>query len=348
MSSSDEVVRLAQKFSQSLSAVCELDGNDCHTSTSIGISFFPVHGDSVDELLKTADIAMYGAKKKGKGCYQTYSQEMNENTIRRYRMEELLRTAIEKDKLLLHFQPQLNIETGLLESVEALVRWNNDEVGFVQPGDFIPLAEETGLIVPAGEWVLRNACARAQEWIAAGVPLKRVAINISVIEFIHLDFVKMVTRIVNESDLYSSFVELEITESVLVDDNFSAVDTFQALRDIGFLLSIDDFGTGFSSLSQLKYFPIDRLKIDQSFVQGMLINVHDAAIVEAVLTMAKSMDLKVIAEGVETSEQLEFLNDIQCDEAQGYLLGRPVPAAAITELFSEFNGSDLQETGTGD
>jgi EAL domain-containing protein (putative c-di-GMP-specific phosphodiesterase class I) len=289
---------------------------------------------------------MYRAKNIGKGCYQTYDVEMDENTARRYRMEVLLRTAIEKDELFLHFQPQMNIQTGLFESVEVFLRWNSDEMGLLQPTEFIPLAEETGLIVPLGEWVLRTACLRAKEWIEAGVPLMRVAVNISVIEFMQADFIKMVTEAVNDSGLDPSFVELEITESVLVEDTFSAVNTLQTLKDLGFLLSIDDFGTGFSSLSQLKHFPIDRLKIDESFVQGMLTNMHDAAIIKAVLTMADSMNLKVIAEGVETIEQLEYLNKIQCDEAQGFLLSRPVPPAAITELFLEFNSSLLKRTGT--
>lgn len=343
----DEVEGFANKLTDSLSAGYLLDENDCHTSTSIGISFFPDHGTSVDELLKAADIAMYGAKRMGKGCYQTYSQAMDENSIRRYRMEELLRTAIEADELILNFQPQMNLRTGELESVEALVRWNSEELGLVAPDDFIPLAENTGMIVPIGEWVLRTACFQAQEWIAAGVPLKRVAVNISVIEFIRPDFVKMVSQIVKESGLDASFVELEITESVLVEDTFSAVNTLQILKDLGFLLSIDDFGTGFSSLSQLKHFPIDRLKIDQSFVHGMLSNVHDTAIVKAVVAMASSMKLKVIAEGVETKEQLALLNNIHCDEAQGFLLSRPVAAEAIPGIFSEFNSAPLKLTGTG-
>ena len=323
-----------------------LDENDCHTSTSIGISFYPDHGQCVDELLKTADIAMYGAKKIGKGCFKTYSRKMDENSIRRYRMEELLRTAMTNNELILNFQPQMNIQSGELESVEALVRWNSEELGLVPPDDFIPLAEDTGMIVPIGEWVLRTACMQAKEWVEEGVPLKRVAVNISVIEFIRPDFVKMVTKVVEESGLDPSFVELEITESVLVEDTFSAVNTLQELKDIGFLLSIDDFGTGFSSLSQLKHFPIDRLKIDQSFVHGMITNVHDAAIIKAVLTMASSMNLKVIAEGVETTEQLEMLNKIHCDEAQGFLLSRPVPAPAIAELFKEFNNTQPRLTGT--
>ena len=343
----EEVERFAKTLSESLSQNFVLDENDCHTSTSIGISFYPDHGQCVDELLKTADIAMYGAKKIGKGCFQTYSQKMDENSIRRYRMEELLRTAITKNELILNFQPQMNLQSGELESVEALVRWNSEELGLVPPDDFIPLAEDTGMIVPIGEWVLRTACVQAKEWVDEGVPLKRVAVNISVIEFIRPDFVKMVTKVVEESGLDPSFVELEITESVLVEDTFSAVNTLQELKDIGFLLSIDDFGTGFSSLSQLKHFPIDRLKIDQSFVHGMLTNVHDAAIIKAVLTMASSMNLKVIAEGVETTEQLELLNKIHCDEAQGFLLSRPVPAPAIAELFTEFNSTQPRLTGTG-
>ncbi len=343
-----EVIKFATAITNELSDVYVLDGNDCHTSSSIGISYYPEHGDSVDELLKAADIAMYEAKKRGKGCYQTYSLAMDANSIRRYKMEELLRAAIDNDELVLHYQPQLNLETGKLESVEALVRWNSAELGFVSPGDFIPLAEDTGLIVPIGEWVLRTACFQAVEWIATGVPLERIAVNISVLEFIRPDFLSIVGEIVAESGLDPLRLELEITESVLVDDTSSAVDTLRALKGMGFQLSIDDFGTGFSSLSQLKHFPIDRLKIDQSFVQGMLENVHDSAIVRAVLAMADSMGLSAIAEGVETSEQLEFLYSHECDEAQGYFLSRPVPGAAISALFAEFNQVEIRNTGTGD
>lgn len=342
-----EVIKFAENVTESLSEVYELDENECHTSTSIGISHFPDHGNSVDELLKTADVAMYGAKKRGKGCYQTYSLELDANSIRRYRMEELLRSAIELDELILHYQPQLNLETGKLESVEALVRWNNDELGFVSPGDFIPLAEDTGLIVGIGEWVLSTACKQAMAWIEAGVPLKRIAVNISVLEFIRPDFLTLVANTVSDSGLDPTMLELEITESVLVDDTFSAVDTLHSLKKLGYQLSIDDFGTGFSSLSQLKHFPIDRLKIDQSFIKGMLSNVHDSAIVRAVLSMANSMNLKVIAEGVETREQLEFLYDCSCDEAQGYYLSRPIPAAAIAEMFAEFNQAEIKRSGTG-
>lgn len=343
-----EVKKFAEDVTESLSKVYELDENECHTSTSIGISHFPDHGNSVDELLKTADVAMYGAKKRGKGCYQTYSLELDANSIRRYRMEELLRSAIEQDELVLHYQPQLNLETGKLESVEALVRWNNDELGFVSPGDFIPLAEDTGLIVPIGEWVLSTACKQAVEWMKAGVALERIAVNISVLEFIRPDFLSLVESTVSDSGLDPTMLELEITESVLVDDTFSAVDTLTSLKDLGYQLSIDDFGTGFSSLSQLKHFPIDRLKIDQSFVMGMLDNVHDSAIVRAVLSMANSMSLRVIAEGVETKEQLEYLYDHKCDEAQGYYLSRPVPGPAIAALFSEFNQGELKRSGTGE
>ena len=342
----DEVIEFTNGITESLSGFYELDENDCHTSPSVGISFFPEHGTSVDELLKTADVAMYGAKKRGKGCYQIYSSKMDENSIRRYRIEELLRSAIENDELLLHFQPQMNLDTGLLESVEALVRWNSKELGFVSPGDFIPLAEDSGLIVPIGEWVLKTACNRAKQWIDEGVPLLRVAVNISVIEFMRPDFVNMVNRIVGESGLDPSNVELEITESILIEDTQTAINSLTALKEQGFLLSIDDFGTGFSSLSQLKHFPIDRLKIDQSFVQGMLNNIHDKAIVKAVLTMANSMNLKVIAEGVETVEQLELLSKIQCDEAQGFFLSRPVPTEDIAGVFYVFNNAHKKRTGT--
>jgi len=336
----------AQRVSEALSGVYELDGNDCHTSSSIGIAHYPDHGNSVDELLKCADIAMYAAKKQGKSCSKLYDQEMDAFTVRRYMMEEKLRRAVEQNELVLHYQPQINLETGRIEGAEALVRWNNPELGFISPGEFIPLAEETGLIVSIGEWVLRTACQQAIDWITAGVPLMRIAVNISVFEFIRPDFVSKVYRALDDSGLPATALELEITESLMVEDTVSARGTLQQLRDSGIQLSIDDFGTGFSSLSQLRHFPIDRLKIDQSFVKGMLTNKHDAAIIKAVLTMSESMGLRVVAEGVETIEQYEYLVNCGCNEAQGYYMSRPVPADQFDEIVYHFNQSGNFRTGT--
>jgi len=336
----------AQRVSEALSGVYELDGNDCHTSSSIGIAHFPDHGNSVDELLKCADIAMYAAKKQGKSCSKLYDQEMDAYTVHRYMMEEKLRQAVDQNELVLHYQPQINLETGRIEGAEALVRWINPEFGTVSPGEFIPLAEETGLIVSIGEWVLRTACQQASDWINAGVPLLRIAVNISVFEFIRPDFVPKVFRALEDSGLPATALELEITESLMVEDTVSARGTLQQLRDSGIQLSIDDFGTGFSSLSQLRHFPIDRLKIDQSFVKGMLTNRHDAAIIKAVLTMAESMGLRVVAEGVETVEQYEYLVKCGCNEAQGYFMSRPVPEHQFDEVVDHFNHSGDARTGT--
>lgn len=342
-----EVIKFAEEVTESLSEVYEIYENECHTSTSIGISYFPDHGNSVDELLKAADVAMYGAKKRGKGCYQIYSLELNASSIRRYRMEELLRSAIESDELVLHYQPQLNFETGKFESVEAQVRWNNAELGIVTPGEFIQLAEDTGLLVGIGEWVLGAACKQAVEWIDSGVPLKRIAVNISSLEFMQPNFLTLVDKTVSGSGLNPAMLELEISESVLADNTFSTVETFHSLKQLGFELSIDEFGTGFSNLSQLKHFPIDAFKIDHSFVKGMLDNEHDSAIVRALLSMANSMNLRVIAAGVDTMEQLEFLYDCGCDEAQGDYLSRPVPGAAIARMFADFNQAESKRSGTG-
>ncbi len=337
----------AEQVSVALSGVYELDGNDCHTSSSIGIAYYPDHGQSVDELLKCADIAMYAAKKQGKSCSREYDMEMDANSVRRYTMEEKLRLAVELDELVLHYQPQMNLETGCVEGVEALVRWHNPELGLVSPGEFIPLAEDTGLIIEIGEWVLRKACQQACTWIAEGVALQRIAVNISVLEFIRPDFMSMVHRALADSGLPPKHLELEITESLLAEDTASAVNTLQRLRAKGIQLSIDDFGTGFSNLSQLKHFPIDRLKIDQSFVQGMLTSGHDAAIVKAVLTMAESMGLRVVAEGVETAEQYTYLLECRCNDIQGYYISRPVTEAKVAAIFSSYSATATPRTGTG-
>lgn len=337
----------AEQVSIALSGVYELDGNDCHTSSSIGIAYFPDHGQSVDELLKCADIAMYAAKKQGKSCSREYDMEMDANSVRRYTMEEKLRLAVELDELVLHYQPQMNLETGCVEGVEALVRWHNPELGLVSPGEFIPLAEDTGLIIEIGEWVLRKACQQACTWIAEGVALQRIAVNISVLEFIRPDFMSMVHRALADSGLPPEHLELEITESLLAEDTASAVNTLQRLRAKGIQLSIDDFGTGFSNLSQLKHFPIDRLKIDQSFVQGMLTSGHDAAIVKAVLTMAESMGLRVVAEGVETAEQYTYLLECRCNDIQGYYISRPVTEDKVAAIFSSYSATATPRTGTG-
>jgi diguanylate cyclase (GGDEF)-like protein len=310
--------KVAQRILNALDKSFDLAGHEVFISPSIGIALCPEDGDDAETLLKNADVAMYAAKRSGKNVYRA-----------------LLRKALERDELSLHYQPQLDLASGEITGVEALVRWHNPELGAVSPGEFIPMAEESGLIVPIGEWVLRTACAQARRWIDEELPLSRVAVNISVVQFVRPDFPDLVSDVLRTTGLEPGVLELEITESLLAKDVDGAVRTLQALKDIGVQLSIDDFGTGYSSLSQLKRFPIDRLKIDRSFVRDITSDPDDAAIALAVIGMAGTMGLSVVAEGVETEAQMRYLQANRCDEIQGYHLSRPVPAEDVVPLLKE-------------
>jgi EAL domain-containing protein (putative c-di-GMP-specific phosphodiesterase class I) len=307
---------------------------------SIGIAIYPHDGEGPDALLKNADGAMYVAKRRGKNTYCFFDGSLNELALRRLKMEGLLRKAIVRGELDVHYQPQLDLDSGRICALEALVRWNSPELGSVPPSEFIPLAEDTGLIVPIGEWVLRTACAQARSWQLAGVPVERVAVNISPLQFIQHGFTKLVAQVLSETGLPPHALELEVTESLLMSDPDGAVTALGRLKDLGVQLAIDDFGTGYSSLSRLKQFPINRLKIDRSFVQDVPANQDDVAIAMAVIAMAKSMDLKVVAEGVENRQQWDFLQAKHCNEIQGYYLSRPLPAAAIDTLLREREGAN--------
>jgi len=331
----DEAITVAQRILDSLSQLYDLSGNEVYSTPSVGIAIFPEDGDSAGELIKNADIAMYFAKREGKNIYKLFEPSMNDVSLVRFSMESALRKVLQTDELSLVYQPQMSLLTGELDAVEALLRWTNAELGIVSPADFIPIAEETGLIVPIGEWVLRTACFQAKKWRDEGLLLTRMAVNISVLQFVRPDFPELVESILQETGLDPEALELEITESVLAKDTTGAVSTLRRLKQIGVQLSIDDFGTGYSSLSQLKHFPIDRLKIDQSFVSGVTKNRHDAAITKAVLAMANSMELMVVAEGVETQEQLVFLEGNECNEAQGFFLSRPLPAEQAETTLRE-------------
>jgi len=302
---------------------------------SIGISSFPDQDVSPEELLGFAQTAAYCAKQEGQDTVQFYQPTMNSRAFERLSLESSLRHALERDEFLVYYQPRVEISSGKLLSFEALVRWQHPELGLVAPGQFIPLAEETGLIVPIGEWVLATACAQNRAWQAEGLGPVRVSVNLSSAQFQHPDLFDMVLRTLGETGLDPEWLELELTESLLMQNAEAVVGTLKRFRDTGIHLSIDDFGTGYSSLSYLKRFPIDALKIDQSFIREVTTNADDAALATSIILMGRSLKLRVVAEGVETESQLSFLRIMQCDEAQGFLYSPPVPAAEAVRFLRE-------------
>lgn len=330
---------VAERVIESISQPLMLAGHEVCVGTSIGIAIFPGDGDNAEVLLKNADMAMYYAKRDGKKHCQYYSESMNGAALRRLTMENNLRKAIERNELSLVYQPQLDIASNRICGVEALLRWDSAELGRISPEDFIPLAEETGLIFPISEWVLRTACEQTMKWLKAGHKLERTAINISPIQFSDSNFCSLIKTVLNDTGMTPELLELEVTEGLLMKDADRAVETLKWLKDIGVQIAIDDFGTGYSSLSYLKQFPIDRLKIDQVFVQEINTNTDDAAIATAVIAMAGSMDLKVIAEGVEDQEQFSFLKKQRCDEVQGYYLSKPIGSVDMDKFLQEQDAS---------
>jgi diguanylate cyclase (GGDEF)-like protein/PAS domain S-box-containing protein len=304
-----------------------------HITASIGISTYPEGGEEAETLIKNADMAMYHAKENGRDNYQFFEKEMNSRAVARQSLEGELRYALERDELLLHFQPKINLKTGAITSVEALVRWQHPERGLLQPGQFLAVAEDSGLILGIGRWVLREACRQMRAWLDAGLSAVPVAVNISPREFRSADFFESVRAALKQTDLDPKFLELEITEAVLMQNAASTSSALAELKAIGVRLAVDDFGTGYSSLSYLTRFPIDALKLDQSFVRNINVNKNDAIVARTIITMGRSLKLTVIAEGVETKEQLAFLQAAGCDEAQGYYFSRPVAAEQFARLL---------------
>ncbi len=322
----DDVARIAEKLLEALARPCYIDNQEINITASIGIAIAPEDGADATSLVQNADAAMYHSKEAGRNAYHFFTRLMNERVSSQLALENSMRRGLERNEFVLHFQPQVDLQQQCLIGVEALVRWQHPELGFMPPGRFIPVAEDSGLIVPLGQWVLQAACQQAQDWIDDGLPPIRMAVNISALQFGHPQFEQMVVSALARSGLDPALLELELTESIMMQDVERSIAVLQSLKARGIQLSIDDFGTGYSSLSYLKRFPIDRLKIDQAFVRDITVDPDDAAITSTIISMAKTLGLAVIAEGVETSEQLLFLSAQGCDEIQGYHIARPMVA----------------------
>ncbi|MDP2110630.1 MAG: EAL domain-containing protein [Thiobacillus sp.] len=323
----------AQKMIAAIALPHRIDQHDLHIGASIGISIYPEDGLDAETLIKHADTAMFHAKDNGRNTYAFFEQEMTARAIARQSIEASLRGALERQEFVLHYQPKINLLSGMIVGVEALVRWQHPQRGLLEPAQFVPIAEDSGLILPIGRWVLREACLQARAWQDAGFPPITVAVNTSALEFRATDFLEYLRATLEASRLEPRYLELELTESVLMRDAASADSVLHALAALGVKLAVDDFGTGYSSLSYLRQFPIDTLKIDQSFVNQLTRNPDDAAIVSAVISMGKSLKQRVIAEGVETAEQAALLLAQHCDEGQGFFFGRPVGAGALAVLL---------------
>jgi diguanylate cyclase (GGDEF)-like protein/PAS domain S-box-containing protein len=317
----------AAKILSALSAPVRIDEHDLYITASIGIATYPDDGNDAETLLKHADLAMYHAKANGFNTFQFFEPGMNARAAERQLLENGLRHAIEREQFVLHYQSKINLATGAIVGVEALVRWCHPERGLILPGQFLAIAEESGLIVPIGRWVMTECCNRARAWRDAGLPPIRMAINISAVELRTKGFVSGVRAMLTQAKLEPSDLELELTETFLLQNADSTAAVLEALKDVGVRLALDDFGTGYASLSHLRRFPIDTLKIDRSFVRDIAMDSDDASIVRAVIGMGKSLDMQVVAEGVETSEQFDFLRQQGCPEGQGYYFSEPIVAA---------------------
>ncbi|MGL5063316.1 MAG: bifunctional diguanylate cyclase/phosphodiesterase, partial [Microcoleus sp.] len=331
--SAEDATKICQRILYSLSSPFEFDGRELNMKASLGVALAPYDGEDAETLLKNADAAMYRAKQQGRNNYQFYTRAIGSKVSESLDLENNLYKALERAEFVLHYQPQIDLTAGCLVGMEALIRWEHPERGLIPPDRFISVAEETGLICPIGEWVLRTACAQNRSWQLLGLPPLRVAVNLSACQFQQASMVKAIDRILSETGLEPELLEIEITESTAMTDVQFTVGILQQLQAMGIHISLDDFGTGYSSLWSLKNLPLNTLKIDRSFVADMMNDRNDSAIVKVAIALGQGLNLKVVAEGVETVEQLEFLQELKCDRAQGYLFGKPISAAAATQLY---------------
>jgi diguanylate cyclase (GGDEF)-like protein len=331
----DDAGLVAAKILRLLAEPHRLDEREITLTASLGVSLFPRDSDDGATLIRNADMAMYRAKRDGRSAFAFYSPEMNRRIRETLDLEGALRQALERDEFRLHYQPKVDLPSGRVIGCEALVRWHHPQRGMVSPADFIPLAEETGLIVPLGTWVLKEACRQARAWQDAGLPALNIAVNLSARQFRKGDLPQLVEEFLRETGLNPSLLELELTESMVMDDPAGAERTMRTLKELGVRLSLDDFGTGYSSLNYLRRFPVDSLKIDRSFIRDVATDPSGASVVTSVIDIAHNLGLTAVAEGVETREQLVFLLGCGCDMLQGFLFSKPLPAEEFADLLRE-------------
>ncbi|CAM4414691.1 EAL domain-containing protein [Paenibacillus alkaliterrae] len=333
----NDAILVAEEVIEVFEAPFVIEEYEFYITASIGIAFYPHHGDDAETLMKHADIAMYMAKDAGKNNYSVFKAIKNNIGIEQLTLESSMRKALQNEEFVLHYQPQMDIETGEIIGTEALIRWNHPVLGLVPPAKFIPIAEENGLIVPIGEWVLRTACKQNQMWIEQGFIPMKISVNLSTRQFLKRNLIDNVKQILSETNHDPRYLELEITESMTMDVEY-AVDVLGEMKKLGIQICIDDFGTGYSNLYYIKLFSIDRLKVEQSFVRDIMTDKNDADIVATIISMTHNLGIDVIAEGVETEDQLNFLRTLRCREAQGYYYHRPLPADQIEQLFTKCTG----------
>ena len=331
--STDAVVQIAESIIQALTLPFSCGGHQLHITTSVGGSIYPDHNTEVEGLIHNADMAMYRAKEEGRNCFKFYIPNMQEQSFQRLLMENNLRRALENEELETYYQPQIDVNTGKIVGLEVLLRWHHAALGSISPSEFIPLAEETGLIIPIGNWVLRHSCLQAIAWLNMGLPPIQIGVNLSIKQLQHKDFLVSLKQILNETAFDPHYLELEITEGIMMDSIEEKIILLEQFHEMGIKLSIDDFGTGYSSLSYLKNLPIDTLKIDRTFIEYINHNQQDQAIVTSLINLSHSLNLIVIAEGAETSEQVDLLRSLGCDQVQGYFFYKALPAEQIEGLL---------------
>ena len=331
--STDAVVQIAESIIQALTLPFSCGGHQLHITTSVGGSIYPDHNTEVEGLIHNADMAMYRAKEEGRNCFKFYIPNMQEQSFQRLLMENNLRRALENEELETYYQPQIDVNTGKIVGLEVLLRWHHADLGSISPSEFIPLAEETGLIIPIGNWVLRHSCLQAIAWLDVGLPPIQISVNLSIKQLQHKDFLVSLKQILNETAFDPHYLELEITEGIMMDSIEEKIILLEQFHEMGIKLSIDDFGTGYSSLSYLKNLPIDTLKIDRTFIEYINHNQQDQAIVTSLINLSHSLNLIVIAEGAETSEQVDLLRSLGCDQIQGYFFYKALPAEQIEGLL---------------